>query len=777
MALTENEKKQNTKWMNIYMGVIAGVILCYIFGYAGSLMDTEGRTLFTSVRGVWESVREGTFFFPITRGALIGMGFAILIAAFLIVLMQISSEQNYSYAKDAVSGTGGFMTKKQHDEYDKKYVDKKPYIDPISEVPDKKANPNMILSDHFFRNINDFETRKNNNIVVFGGAGTGKSRFVIKPNILQLNASFLITDPSGEILSSLGNVLKEDGYVIKIFNISDMNHSNQYNPLHYIRDEAGVLMLIDCLIKNTSDEGSASGDNKFFVDAERLLYAACIFFLRDEKKASKDMNFSTVFDMINKSNVDEMNSASTKSELDEMFDTIKNKENSLAWKYYSAFKQAAGRTLKAIIISCVVRLQYFQIPQVKRLTERDDMELDEVGNRKTALFVITPQADRTYSFLAAMLYSQFFEVQYYHGEERQREGESTRTKYHIRCLMDEFANIGEIPAFPAKISTMRKYNISVTIILQDKSQIEAMYEDEWKTITANCDSWIFLGSNEPETLKYIAEEKLGYQTITSKSRNTSLGKGHSSRGFQQTKREVMTAEELGRLPVNECIVFTGAGEGSEGIRPVRDKKYDYTRHPLYKETGDGGGKERAFEYAKISLYDVKKTSEKALSTFDAMDIAVHVGGAMEEVSMDDLTLQGMDAALDNMEYSEDMIQFMFARITEIVARQIQSAQEGFGDHPMVLRITQVEAFPPRLLSELVRKVSVELNIPSLIIFADNNGRRMCGCGIAIPTRFQEKISAYFADGKEEYLAEADGQSYQFKIEKERYGDFENIFAA
>ncbi len=423
------------------MGFFFGLILAYILGYAGYLMDVESVPLFSSVPEVFSRIMEYDFFYPITGSSILGFVISLVIACVMIVFMQISSEQNYSFTKDAISGTGGFMPQKQLKEYSVSYVDApETYKDPITKEIDKDVSNNIILTNSFYRSMDDMKTWKNNNVLCFGGAGTGKSRFFIKPNILQLNASYVVTDPSGEILASVGNVLVNHGYVIKIFNISDMRHSNRYNPLYYIRDEAGVLMLIECLINNTSKEDAAAGDNQFFVDAEKLLYAACIFYLRDELQSEKDTNFATVFDMVNQSAVDETNAGKIKSELDKKFEKIKNKSSSLAWKYYSAFKQAAGKTLKAIIISCIVRLQYFQIPQVKKLTGKDDLELDSIGDRKTALFIITPQADRTYSFLAAMLYSQLFERLYYLGEERVKVGKSPRSTYPVRCLMDEFAN-------------------------------------------------------------------------------------------------------------------------------------------------------------------------------------------------------------------------------------------------------------------------------------------------------------------------------------------------
>lgn len=760
--------------MNIYLGVILGLIMLYLFGYCGSVIDDSGVGFFQAFVIVRDNLMRGEFLYPVTTSSITGFVMAIAFAAVIIFFSQIYSEVNYSYMKDAVNGTGGFMSQKELKAYKKEYEDDEPYKDPVTGQVDKDASMNMIYSQSFARSINDMDTRKNNNLMVLGGAGSGKSRFLIKPNILQLNASYVVTDPSGELLTSLGGVLENHGYVIKIFNISDMQHSNQYNPLNYIRDEAGILMLIDCLISNTSgDDSAASGDNKFFVDAERLLYAACIFFLKYEQKSEKDLNFAKIFDMINESKVDESNSSAIESELDRIFNTIENKEESLAWGYYSSFKQAAGRTLKSIIISCIVRLQYFKIPQVKNLTSRDDLELDKIGDRKTALFIITPQADRTYTFLSAMLYSQLFETLYYYGEQRQQKGGSTRSVYPVRCLMDEFANTGKVPNFPGKISTMRKYNISVTIVLQDISQIQMMYKDEWKTITANCDAFLFLGSNEPETLKYI-EEKLGTMTITTKSRNVGGARG-GTRGFQQTKREVMTAEEIGRLPVDECIVFTGSGKGKDGIRPVRDKKYNYTHHPLYPETAEGG-KGKPFKYSEIPYYDVKQTEEKVATIIEAKEQALKYGEEMEAVSMDDLSIDDINAALDLIEYPEEMQEKMFARIIE----SLFQTQQTNTKHPTFCVIERVEHFVPRLLEALVSKASRELDIRSLIVFIDNDDTYMCGAGIGIVGAAANAAQSFFeekADPKQDYLvSDAETGLYSFKIRKDFYYHFKKAMS-
>lgn len=614
---SEKQKKNENREFSKKISIIIGCASSYLFGYMGSLILSENMSFSTAFNEALNEILKFHLLYPLNSNAILGIMSGVLIAPIIYFLSTLDYDRNSHFEKDAIAGTGGFLEGEEKKEYDKafidpgikttkesdtnkgesevKYVDG--VIDPITKEINKNASMNMIASEHMLHSINDFFTHQNNNYAVFGGAGTGKSRSIIKPNILQMNASYVVTDPSGELLVSTGKILEENGYKIKIFNLSDMTHSNCYNPLNYIRNEAGVNMMIDCFIKNTGGEDTG-GNGKFFVDAERLLYSACIFYLLYHCDDYSKKNMSTVMAMINSSSVDEQN-PNAKSPLDAIFEGLPKK--SLAWKYYKGFKQAAGRTLKSIIISCITRLQPFMAPQVANLTNIDTIDLSSIGDEKTALFIIVPQADRTYSFLASMMYAQLFEALYYKGEQQKLKTNSERLRYPVRCLMDEFANIGVIPEFPSKVSTMRKYNISVTIVLQDKAQLEAMYEKEWRTLIANCDSIIYLGSSEIDTLKYFSE-KLGNMTITQRNSGRSYGgKGGSNLSFQQTKREVMTAEEIGRLPNDECLVFT------RGYRPARDKKYDYTKHKLYKYTADGGdAEERAYRYNEIPTYDNSK---------------------------------------------------------------------------------------------------------------------------------------------------------------------------
>ena len=656
--------------------------------------------------------RISTFhlFFPLNQLAFTGMLLAICIGAFVIFYMHNTALKNFSYNPDKLYGDAGFRGEEDRKQYDERYVDHGKYIDPITKKPVETADPNMIASNDTKLSINDRKTFRNNNFLILGGAGTGKSRFVIKPNLLQENCSYVVTDPSGEIIVSCGKVLSDHGYKIKIFNLSNMGHSNTYNPFNYIRDEAGVLMVIDCLIKNTT--GKNEKGDQFFTNSEKLLYSACIFYLIDFETDESRKNFSSVMDMINMSQVDE-NNPSSKSELDLMFEQID--QTSLAAKYYKAFKQAAGKTLKSIIISCVVRLQSFMTPQVTRLTGSDNINLASIGDEKTILFIITPQADRTFAFLASMLYSQLFETLYHKGETQKLKTGSERLTYHVRCLMDEFANIGEIPEFPSKLSTMRKYNISATIVLQDNSQLQSMYKDEWRTIMANCDSTIFLGNAEPDTLKYFCE-KLGNETVTAQSRGRSYGsKSGSSQNYQQVKRETLTAEEIGRLPNDECLVFL------RGERPARDKKFKYETHKNYDLTGDAHS-ENNYAYDSMLIYD--NQSLKGFSSIAAAKVASMEEDISEAKSAEDVFDIDPNYLLDNTYFSEVEEEQNFLLLSQECIMQIEMSS----DDVQIIRFASERNIAPRILPDLVESVKVETGLEKLIIIANNGGKDTYCCG-------------------------------------------------
>lgn len=708
--MTERDRKKAAKKSALRIGGIITIVLMYLCGYAGGIMQDEHLETEQAIIMTMERISTFHLFFPLNQLAFTGMLLAICIGAFVIFYMHNTALKNFSYNPDKLYGDAGFRGEEDRKQYDERYVDHGKYIDPITKKPVETADPNMIASNDTKLSINDRKTFRNNNFLILGGAGTGKSRFVIKPNLLQENCSYVVTDPSGEIIVSCGKVLSDHGYKIKIFNLSNMGHSNTYNPFNYIRDEAGVLMVIDCLIKNTT--GKNEKGDQFFTNSEKLLYSACIFYLIDFETDESRKNFSSVMDMINMSQVDE-NNPSSKSELDLMFEQID--QTSLAAKYYKAFKQAAGKTLKSIIISCVVRLQSFMTPQVTRLTGSDNINLASIGDEKTILFIITPQADRTFAFLASMLYSQLFETLYHKGETQKLKTGSERLTYHVRCLMDEFANIGEIPEFPSKLSTMRKYNISATIVLQDNSQLQSMYKDEWRTIMANCDSTIFLGNAEPDTLKYFCE-KLGNETVTAQSRGRSYGsKSGSSQNYQQVKRETLTAEEIGRLPNDECLVFL------RGERPARDKKFKYETHKNYDLTGDAHS-ENNYAYDSMLIYD--NQSLKGFSSIAAAKVASMEEDISEAKSAEDVFDIDPNYLLDNTYFSEVEEEQNFLLLSQECIMQIEMSS----DDVQIIRFASERNIAPRILPDLVESVKVETGLEKLIIIANNGGKDTYCCG-------------------------------------------------
>lgn len=738
MAQSEEARQKDKKILTLYMGLVITILLIYCFSYSCSFIE-DGSNFVEGVSKMINEIQNFNFLFSFNMHTLTGAFIGAFIGGLITFILWYDNEKHASYKDDAVAGTGGYMSEKEMKEYAEKYIypDPKPIEDnlPVKYNPatdEKLYSQNMIMSNNFSRPVLASRLIGNNSIVVVGGAGTGKSRFLIKPNILQMNASFIVTDPSGEMIQSVGTVLKNHGYKIKIFNISDMAHSNCYNPLKYIRDEAGVNMVIECLINNTTN---GKNNEDFWVKAEKLLYSACIFYLIDFCKDDSKKNFAGVMNMVNSSKVDE-NNPNAKSPLDLLFE--KCPKNSLAWKYYKAFKQAAGKTLKSIIITCVTRLQPFMTPQVVNLTKTDNLEIENIGNEKTALFVITPQADRTYAFLASMLYSQIFETLYYIGEQKNAKTGNPALPIPVRCMMDEFANIGEVPEFPSKLATMRKYNISAMVVLQYIAQIEAMYKDDWKTLVGNCSTSIFLGSSEPNTLKYFSE-RLGKKTIKSKSRGSSKGKNSGSENISLTAREVETAEELGRMPPDECVVYT------MNMRPVRDKKYKYENHPYYKQTADYDSKYN-FNYKEMSLYDNANSDfidsmVKARSETARYKNMIKTKNPSNEYVSGDVDQKANDITLaDDKTVKQTLEQYFQIAQNEVVL--------NYNDKVNVIKMDDMN---PQYIPQLLNKISATMKKNMIIIFRK------------VKTENKEVYFGIGIDAKNEGLKEAMENAYSIKV--------------
>lgn len=446
---------------------------------------------------------------------------------------------------------------------------------------------------------------RNKNILVIGGSGSGKTRFFCKPSLLQAHSSYVCTDPKGTLLPEIGTFLERKKYRIKCLNLINFRKSMRYNPLAYIRSEKDILKLVNALIMNTKGEGEKSSED-FWVKAERLYYSALIGYIWYEA-TEEEKNFITLLDLINASEARE-DDETYQSPVDLLFSQLEEREpDHFAVKQYRKFKMAAGKTLKSILISCGARLAPFDIKELRDLMEYDELELDTLGDQKTALFVILSDTDSTFNFVAALMYSQLFNLlcdkadDFYGG----------RLPVHVRLILDEFANIGQIPNFDKLIATIRSREISASIILQSQSQLKTIYKDAADTIVGNCDSTLFLGGKEKSTLKEISE-LLGKETIDlynqSENRGSQVSHGLS---YQKLGKELMTQDELAVMDGGKCIFML------RGVRPFLSDKYDLTRHPNYRYTADADPK-NVFDmerYMKKQRAVVKPTD-----TFDVYEI-------------------------------------------------------------------------------------------------------------------------------------------------------------
>ncbi len=471
-----------------------------------------------------------------------------------------------------------------------------PYIDP---VPDWNIPLTRTESLTMTSRPKDPKTARNKNILVIGGSGSGKTRFFVKPSLLQMHSSYVVTDPKGQILRETGKLLAHGGpkrdengkpvrdkhgkvvyepYRIKVLNTINFSKSMKYNPLAYVRSEKDILKLVNVIIANTKGDGEKSSED-FWIKAERLLYCALIGYIWYEAEP-EEKNFITLLELINACEARE-DDETYKSPVDILFDELAQAQpEHFAVKQYVKFKMAAGKTLKSILVSCGARLSPFDIKELRDIMTEDELELDTMGDRKTALFLIMSDTDTTFNFVIAMLQSQLFNLlcdkadDLYNG----------RLPVHVRCLLDEFANIGQIPNFDKLIATIRSREISASIILQSQSQLKTIYKDAADTIVGNCDVTLFLGGKEKSTLKEISE-LLGKETIDSLSQSENRG-AQTSHGlsYQKLGKELMTQDEIAVMDGGKCILQL------RGVRPFFSDKYDLTKHPRYKYLSDADKK-------------------------------------------------------------------------------------------------------------------------------------------------------------------------------------------
>ncbi|HEL1274426.1 TPA: type IV secretory system conjugative DNA transfer family protein, partial [Streptococcus equi subsp. zooepidemicus] len=502
------------------------------------------------------------------RDLLVGVSVAALVK--LIVYIKGKNKKKYRQGKEYGSARWG------------ESKDIAPYIDPKFENNVLITNTERLTMNSRPKNP---KYARNKNVLVIGGSGSGKTRFYVKPNLMQMHSSYVVTDPKGTLVLECGKMLYENGYDIKILNTINFKKSMKYNPFAYLRSEKDILKLVQTIIANTKGDGEKAGED-FWVKAEKLYYTALIGYIYYEAP-EEEKNFKTLLDMIDASEVRE-DDETYMNPIDRLFEALEKKDPShFAVKQYKKYKLAAGKTAKSILISCGARLAPFDIRELRELMSEDELELDKIGDRKTALFVIISDTDDTFNFVVSIMYSQLFNLLC----DKADDVYGGRLPVHVRCLLDEFANIGLIPKFEKLIATIRSREISASIILQAQSQLKAIYKDHADTIVGNCDSTLFLGGKEKTTVKELSET-LGKETIdlynTSETRSNQKSFGLN---YQKTGKELMSQDEITVMDGGKCIYQL------RGVRPFLSDKFDITQHKNYKLLED---------YDKKNLFDVEE---------------------------------------------------------------------------------------------------------------------------------------------------------------------------
>ena len=502
------------------------------------------------------------------RDLLVGISVAATVK--LIVYSKGKNKKKYRQGKEYGSARWG------------ESKDIAPYIDPKFENNVLITNTERLTMNSRPKNP---KYARNKNVLVIGGSGSGKTRFYVKPNLMQMHSSYVVTDPKGTLVLECGKMLYENGYDIKILNTINFKKSMKYNPFAYLRSEKDILKLVQTIIANTKGDGEKAGED-FWVKAEKLYYTALIGYIYYEAP-EEEKNFKTLLDMIDASEVRE-DDETYMNPIDRLFEVLEKREPThFAVKQYKKYKLAAGKTAKSILISCGARLAPFDIRELRELMSEDELELDKIGDRKTALFVIISDTDDTFNFVVSIMYSQLFNLLC----DKADDVYGGRLPVHVRCLLDEFANIGLIPKFEKLIATIRSREISASIILQAQSQLKAIYKDHADTIVGNCDSTLFLGGKEKTTVKELSET-LGKETIdlynTSETRSNQKSFGLN---YQKTGKELMSQDEITVMDGGKCIYQL------RGVRPFLSDKFDITKHKNYKLLED---------YDKKNLFDVEE---------------------------------------------------------------------------------------------------------------------------------------------------------------------------
>ena len=584
-----NQKTKKLIILNLPYAIIG--LFCSNIGEAwriaeGTDISTKLLGFFTSMGTAWGNPMPSFHPFDLCIGLAIGAAFR------LVVYVRSKNAKKYRHGEEYGSARWGGPK------------DIEPFADPVFEN-------NVILTRTESLTMNsrpkDPKTARNKNVLVIGGSGSGKTRFFLKPNLMQCTSnsyptSFVVTDPKGDIVIDTGKLLQRNGYRIKILNTINFKKSMHYNPFAYLHSEKDILKLVTTLIANTKGEGKGGDD--FWQKAETLLYTALIGYIYYEAP-KEEQNFSTLIEFINAMEVRE-DDEEFKNPVDLMFDELAERDpNHFAVRQYAKYRLAAGKTAKSILVSCGARLAVFDIAELREVTAYDELELDTLGDRKTALFLIMSDTDDSFNFLISMAYTQLFNLLC----EKADDVYGGRLPVHVRCLIDECANIGQIPKLEKLMATIRSREISACLILQAQSQLKAIYKDNADTIVGNCDCSIFLGGKEPTTLKELSAQ-LGKETIDTYNTGESRGRELShSLNYQKLGKALMDVDELAVMDGGKCILQL------RGVRPFLSDKFDITQHPLYKYLADHD-KKNAFDIARFLSVRLKPRPNEVYDVFE-----------------------------------------------------------------------------------------------------------------------------------------------------------------
>lgn len=549
MKSIEERNREKIKQDLIMVAIIYVISLIFSFQFYRAYLEQQNSSINDLINLMSKNMTQEFIFIPTKE--YLSIFFLVTVACGVWALMKITDKKKYMKGEEHGSARWATLKEKQA-------------------FQDKNDANNIILSEDVKISLNAKKIRRNHNVLVIGGSGTGKTRFYVKPNLMQLNTSYVMTDPKGELLIETGKMFKDNGYKVKVLNVKDMTQSMGYNPFVYIKKEQDVFKLIKTLIKNTN-EGAKGGD-PFWEKAETAFLEAGMFYLYQERPL-EEQTLPNLMKLLRCAKVSEEDE-NMESPLDIIFKELEEaKGETIAVKQYKVFKAGAGKTAKSILISALSRLAFLDLKEVQDLFSKDELGIENIGNEKTAFYIIIPDTDSSFNFIAAMVYTQLFDILC-------QTADGKPIEYPVRFIMDEFANIGQIPDFEKVLATVRSRKISVNIILQSLSQIENLYKNSWKSIVDNCDSTLYLGGQE--TSEWVSK-RLGKMTIDSKVVNRSRGRsGSSSENFSILGRELMTADEVSRMPNEDCIIFI------RGARPMYSKKYPIEKHKRYKELGDVG---------------------------------------------------------------------------------------------------------------------------------------------------------------------------------------------